>query len=679
MNKKNLRAAGWALCLAMAVAGIGAAVGASFITPQEQLVETRADDVAVGSAVFNATNNQSNVGNYTSTWTNITNGLSWSIANFNNNNSAWDYIKTGNKTSASVGTITTASTITQVISKVEISISALTSSNVNSITLKVNGESIGTFSKATGNQSVVIPEAKRGANKTYQIAFDCKKGSSNGLVTVTGVKLYRSTVSATGVAIARGSSSSIPGAIEEKTVTVNKGTGTIAEDLTATVTPDNAEIKTVTWSVGGDNAGFVDWDNATKGDNSLQFNFDVNAVGTFTITASANGGTDVTDVVTYYVIDPTVAKLVSVSVSGTPTKPYQNAGAAFDASGLTFTAHYDDESSKEIAAGDINWDVLVAGEKPSGTYSEAGKNAEIVIDSVTVINKVLVTASTDKITFDDTGLPSTGDKTYTVWSDVKLNDAIYKGKTCAGVSYLQLRTSDATSGIVSTTSGGYLISVSVEWNSISGNDRFLDVYGKNGAYAATGELYDEEAAGEKAGSILRTGSTLAIAGEYTYVGVRSNDSAIYLDSITFEWGEVSEASDVVAVNDFIASNMHLENLDDESGKCKSEGWYSAAKTAFAGLSEAQKEIILGSASEYKVIDAKSWKYSDIKARLSAWATANGESFDPNTGAFTKNTAKNVFFEENSKTGAIVSLAAVAGIGLIATGVLFLLRKKKEEK
>ena len=428
MNKKNLRAAGWALCLAMAVAGIGAAVGASFAQSGDAAIAAFADtDTASGSA--SCTDIYGTGWNRSGTGTKYADGAV-------RMDSTGDYFRKTDIFSGDVSAKMLTLTVT-INGRINGTPTAANAYRVDAISS--TGASLG-YETLTG----AAIYGGSNADKTFTISTGLKgcagikvtyqtKGAGNwAIVSVSWTATYDNSPSASGVAIARGSSSSIPGPIEEKTVTVNKGTGTIAEDLTATVTPSEAGDKSVTWSVGGTNAAYVDWEHATKGDTSLQFNFDVNAVGEFTITASANGGTDVTDVVTYYIVDPTVAKLVSVSVSGTPTKPYQNAGVAFDASGLTFTAHYDDESSKEIAAGDINWDVLVAGEKPSGTYSEAGKNAEIVIDSVTVINKVLVTTSTDKITFDDTGLPSTGDKTYTVWSDVKLNDAIYKGKTCAG-------------------------------------------------------------------------------------------------------------------------------------------------------------------------------------------------------------------------------------------------------
>lgn len=133
--------------------------------------------------------NESSVGSYTATWDATKDGFKVNMANFNNNNNSWNYVKCGRKNTASVATIITDAAIAEAIKTVTITIDALTASKINSITLYVSNSktsgwtSAGTFTKATGNQSVTI--ASPAANKYYKLEFDCASGSSNGLLTLS--------------------------------------------------------------------------------------------------------------------------------------------------------------------------------------------------------------------------------------------------------------------------------------------------------------------------------------------------------------------------------------------------------------------------------------------------------------------------------------------------------------
>ena len=79
--------------------------------------------------------------------------------------------------------------------------------------------------------------------------------------------------------------------------------------------------------------------------------------------------------------------------------------------------------------------------------------------------------------------------------------------------------------------------VAVEWNSNT-SGRTLDIYGKNGAYSSATNLYETDAKGTKLGSIdSDTGSNeLIIEGDYSYVGIRSNSGALYVNKIIITWG-----------------------------------------------------------------------------------------------------------------------------------------------
>ncbi len=139
---------------------------------------------------FLAANMSKGVSAYTGTSFSITDDIELDVTNFNNNNKGWDYIKVGGKGGAYTGTITTKDALTNAIQSVTLSIDAITASNVTSIKLysgsnKSSFSEIGSFSKAVGDQTVVI--SSPAANKYYKIEVVCTKGSSNGLCTLSKV------------------------------------------------------------------------------------------------------------------------------------------------------------------------------------------------------------------------------------------------------------------------------------------------------------------------------------------------------------------------------------------------------------------------------------------------------------------------------------------------------------
>ena len=145
--------------------------------------------------IFNVTNNSQGVSSYENTWTNTTSGFTVNITNANNSNNVWEYIKMGSKNKALTGTIITNTAIDQKITKVVLPISAITAGNVTSITLYKSTDgstwaSLGTFDKSTGNKDVTIAAANQAANLYYKVEVVCTKGSSNGLITITGLEFY---------------------------------------------------------------------------------------------------------------------------------------------------------------------------------------------------------------------------------------------------------------------------------------------------------------------------------------------------------------------------------------------------------------------------------------------------------------------------------------------------------
>lgn len=129
---------------------------------------------------------------------------------------------------------------------------------------------------------------------------------------------------------------------------------------------------------------------------------------------------------------------------------------------------------------------------------------------------------------------------YTSWKDKKSNSAaVYAGQSISNIDNIQLRSdkdkNNNYSGIVTTTSGGKVKKIIVEWGATA-NGRTLNIYGKNDAYSNPNDLYDNTKFGTKLGTIVKGTSTeLEITGDYRYIGLRSNSGAMYITSITIIW------------------------------------------------------------------------------------------------------------------------------------------------
>lgn len=138
--------------------------------------------------------------------------------------------------------------------------------------------------------------------------------------------------------------------------------------------------------------------------------------------------------------------------------------------------------------------------------------------------------------------------TYKDFSNVKaVSNAIYSGNSATTDKTIQLRTRNNNSGIVTTASGGYAQKILVVWNNKTQTGRTLNIYGKNTKYTSAADLYDTEKQGSLIGSI-KYGETseLTINNDYQYIGIRSDDSPLFLDSITITWGNAKTALETPA-------------------------------------------------------------------------------------------------------------------------------------
>ena len=275
---------------------------------------------------------------------------------------------------------------------------------------------------------------------------------------------------------------------------------------------------------------------------------------TITVTPTAVTPSAQTITVSQAADDTYAAGTVTFSLNITDSTPIPTHTATFSVNGTTSTQDFEEGASITFPANptDVNGKSFVGwvASAISGTTNTAPSfvtSATMGTSDVTYyavfadVTPGTQTTKTDVFDLTTTGVSGTS---YTSWTNKKVtSDAVYAGNNAGGNSVIQLRSSTSSnstfhSGIVSTTSGGYISKVVVSWDSSTANERTLDVYGNNTAYTTADDLYSayEATQGTKLGSIVKGTSTeLSISGDYEYIGLRSYSGAMYLTSISIEW------------------------------------------------------------------------------------------------------------------------------------------------
>ena len=259
-------------------------------------------------------------------------------------------------------------------------------------------------------------------------------------------------------------------------------------------------------------------------------------------------------------------------------------------------------------------------------------------------------ASTDTLNRALTGITNT---TYASWSGKTAGDsgAVYAGNSAGGNSAIQLRSDNSNSGIVSTTSGGKIKSITITWNSNTNAARKLDVYGKNTPYQSATELYSSNTQGTKIATInCGDNSSITISGDYTYIGIRSNSGALYIDSIVIEWGSESGEDETVKQEVYSNSKFVLR-LGAQKGLADIEGIDGYGLMVSAGNN-----------TVHYTTDASSWG-NDAEF---CYVTLNlGDIINNNVQLSTKFTVKayvqvgdNTFYSETGKTLSVADMIAI---------------------
>lgn len=157
---------------------------------------------------------------------------------------------------------------------------------------------------------------------------------------------------------------------------------------------------------------------------------------------------------------------------------------------------------------------------------------------------------TDNLTSADFAATST---TYTAFTGVTKNLAVYAGKTSKSANgFIQIRSKNSDCGIVSTTSGGTIKSVTISFSSDGTDYNGVQLYGSNAAYTNATDLYDATTQGVLLGTFsvatVSTDVTINVGDPYEYVGIRSASGARYVEKVVVTWAEFDPLAPTVKID-----------------------------------------------------------------------------------------------------------------------------------
>ena len=161
------------------------------------------------------------------------------------------------------------------------------------------------------------------------------------------------------------------------------------------------------------------------------------------------------------------------------------------------------------------------------SYASYTKHGEGALDALDENNTYLISA--------DSG------SSYKNWTNSDFASGVsYKGFTHHTNSSIQMNSNGDYGFITTANTNSYNVSkVTIVWDSHTSNGNTADIYGSNTAYTEVSELFDAEKQGTKIGSIVKgTSTSVTIDGSYKYIGIRSHANALYMTSVSIQWGEI---------------------------------------------------------------------------------------------------------------------------------------------
>ena len=502
---------------------------------------------------------------------------------------------------------------------------------------------------------------------TYSVSSNGQLLAPNSSVVTSGSPVAISGSSAT---FTVGATSGTSGQVRLTaiSVTYHSTSGPAAPTLTG-ITLDTSEVKT-TFQAGEEftyedlevTAHYSDGSSESVVPDSVS-SPNMTSTGTKTVTVTYEGET-----ATYEI---TVIQATPTSISAYIEKTYY-VGETISSSDIVVTTNLGTQVTNFTFANDgykfTYADAASGGALTEKTFASAVSYSGLTCSVTAQVQRkahINVATVSDTLTRELIGVLDTS---YTNWSNITdSSNAVYAGNSCgkntyggANIESIQIRSNNSNSGIISTTSGGKLASVSITFHEDTVNNRTVDIYGKNTAYTSPTELYSNNTQGTLLGSIVKgTSTSITIEGDYTYIGIRSNSGAIYIETITITYGGADSA---VNVANYIM-------YEDTNNQCSTKT--NVAIGYFNNLSSAERSTFMTS-NDYVIATARE--------RFNAWLANQGKTIVQSNNDYVVNSNHKIVLNnissDNISTTFIIVL--VSTITLITVGGFILIHRKKEK-
>lgn len=443
-------------------------------------------------------------------------------------------------------------------------------------------------------------------------------------------------------------------AIEGKAISHALDAGDI--ELTALVTPSDSDDP-VTWTSSNEDLAIVIDGTVTFGEKT----------GTVRITASSGSASDYVDITLTAPTDATINSIDIVAGSGVKTAYYRGE-TKVDTTGLTVKGTRTSAAVAgwtdvvDVPAKDLTWEL----DREAGMVIARLSESVYALLEVHVSNDPAPTTVVASYSGSTTTMSTGNNAALVGLSPDEWNVTSDKASTTNAVGLNK----DGTIRLYKASNGqGTIVSFGLqdeakEIKSITVNTS-----------AASTNFQVFTGSGETKTVLEASGKTYMVGASAVSVQ-NTSDGTIYFDSFSLDYGYVSS---FVAAMDF-EENYLLNpgdvslpyDADEGTGACREQGYYDAAASAYASL-----------ASETKVWFATREEFANARARLSAWAAANGKTiaFNAITGAIEESQAVRPFDsqQESASSSSTAIALTTCGLGLVSAASLLLLRRKKQDR
>lgn len=408
-----------------------------------------------------------------------------------------------------------------------------------------------------------------------------------------------------------------------------------------------------TFSFGGTVTAHYSDSSAANVTESASFSgYTMTAVGSQTVTVSYTYKGD--SKTATYSITISQGTLESISISGQTTTYQKNYAFSFDG---TCTATFANGYQKTVTPTSVTSpDMSTAGSKTitvSFTYNGVTKTAtyqitvnsnRVVIENqastgYSVIGTVTYPSNTQTISVNTLSVSTSG------YTTIESNSIRLGSGSTTGTVTVTSTTSNITKVVISAKSYGSDGSVTI---TMGGDSKTV-----TSSYAEYVKEYSTAT------------NSCSIATPASKKRIHIESITVYETKTTYVETDISSSDDCVGLETFIDTYLHM-NYVDNLGYCKDNEhhYYATAKTAFNNLNEHQRTLFTSNSA-----------YLTEFARLSAWASANGDVLNSNNLlASGKNV---VLLKQINKIENNSFIAVICSISISSIFIAYIIIKKKK--